>query len=78
MAGYLEHSRRWERHPQPARVPESHWGKGGDLHGGADPGACEACSAAAKCGPCEVHVPGRDRPSPWCAACRMSRAEETP
>ena len=24
--------------------------------------------------PCEVHVPGRDEPSPWCAACRMSGA----
>lgn len=23
---------------------------------------------------CEVHVPGRDNPSPWCAACRMAGA----
>lgn len=21
---------------------------------------------------CEVHVPGRDRPSPWCAVCRVT------
>lgn len=30
-------------HRQPARVPDTHWSKGGDLHGGADPAACEAC-----------------------------------
>lgn len=27
--------------------------------------------------PCEVHVPGRDQPSPWCGACRLSGASVT-
>ena len=34
-----------------------------------------ATDEGAASGACEVHEPGRDAPSPWCAACQTHRAQ---
>ena len=39
---------------------------------------CGGCPIPPGSPPCEVHVPGRDEPSPWCAACRASGASTLP
>lgn len=53
------------------RVHKHRWTtKSGEQYTGIE--VCPDCGAIRSGRPCEVHVPGRDRPSPWCAACRLS------
>lgn len=56
MTGMREDLERKLHHPQPARVPDTHWSPDGNyLHPGVDPDACGSCKAyrATRCDTCE-------------------------